>query len=1052
MKNINLTEWALKHKSLVYYFMLVTLITGVFSYINMGRMEDPDFVIRQMVVSAAWPGASAKEVEEQVTDKIEKKLQDLPGLDYLRSNSTPGQTAIYVTLKDSVPEKDVKQSWQDVRNMINDMKSTLPQGVLGPSFNDKFDDVYGTIYSLTGDGYKYEEMRANAENIRRTLLGVESVKKVELIGVQDEQIYIELDSSKLAQLGIDPNLVINAVKTQQAMTPAGMVETSSDNIYLQITGTSDSVENIRQIPIQVADRSFRLGDIANVKLDYADPMEPQMYFNGQPAIGIAVSMDKGGNILTLGKNLDKTIQQVRSGLPAGLELNQVANQSKVVESSINDFVESLAEAIVIVLIVCFLSLGLRSGGVVALCIPLVIAGVFVCMNLAGIDLHKVSLGALIIALGLLVDDAIIAIEMMTVKLEEGWDRFRAACYAYTETSLPMLTGTLITCAGFIPTEFSQGSASEYTHTIFEVVTIALLISWIVSVFVAPLLGYNMIKIKHSSKEKHDSATYNSETDKPKTHIAETFNDQTHNPYDKKFYDMFRKVMAWFLNHRKLVLTITIICFAGSIYMLKFVKQEFFPPSTRPELIVEMTLPEGASIRATQAEANKFAQRIKKDPDIDSYSYYVGEGAPRFVLNVDPVLPASNYAQFVIVAKNLEVRDTLQAKIDAIFAKDFANVRSHTQVLQTGTPSPYPVMLRVSGTDDDKVREIATEVETIMAKDPNIKDVNLDWNEKNKIMEVTVDPDKIKALGIDRQSLANSLQMQISGATIAEYREADRTIGIVFRLDPQERNNLAEINNLNVHIGNGKYVPLNQVASVSYEAESGSIWRRNLKPTITVQADTAPGITGDNATTSVYDNLKSLRDSLPVGYSIDVGGSTEKSKITLGYLMQPVPVMIIIIITLLMFQLQRMSLMFLTLLTAPMGIIGVSLGMLLTQRPMGFVAEVGILALSGMIIRNSVILIAQIEKQKSAGKAPWDAIIDSAVMRLRPIMLTALAAILGMVPLMKSNFWGPMAVAISSGLFVATVLTLLVLPTMYAAWFKVMPKEYPLFEENTTQSL
>ncbi|EGW37255.1 efflux RND transporter permease subunit [Desulfosporosinus sp. OT] len=1037
MMHINLTEWALKRKSLVYYFMLVTLIAGVFSYIRMGRMEDPDFVIRQMVVSTAWPGASAKEVEEQVTDKIEKKLQDLPGLDYLRSNSKPGQAVIYVTLKDSVPEKDIHQSWLDARNMVNDMKATLPQGVLGPSFDDKFDDVYGTIYALTGDGYKYEEMRARAENIRRTLLGVESVKKVELIGVQDEKIYIELNSSKLAQLGIDPNIVINTVKTQEAMIPAGMVETSSDNIYLRVTGTPDSVETIRQIPIRVADRTFRLGDIANVKLSYIDPMDPQMYFNGQPAIGITVSMDKGGNILTLGKNLDKTIQEVRSQLSVGLELNQVANQSKVVENSIADFVESLAEAIVIVLVVCFISLGVRSGGVVALCIPLVIAGVFVCMNMAGIDLHKVSLGALIIALGLLVDDAIIAIEMMTVKLEQGWDRFRAASFAYTETSLPMLTGTLITCAGFIPTEFSQGSASEYTHTIFEVVTIALLISWVVSVFVAPLLGYNLIKIKHSSDELHD----------PETHDHEK-----NDPYNKKFYHFFRKILTWFLTHRKLVLAITILCFVGSVYMLKFVKQEFFPPSTRPELIVEMTLPEGTSIQATQAEANRFAQKIKDDPNIENYSYYVGKGASRFVLNVDPVLPASNYAQFVIVAKNLEARDTLTEKVDTIFAKDFANVHGHTQVLQTGTPSPYPVMLRVSGTDDDKVREIAGKAQLVMLKDPNLKNVNLDWNEKNKVMEVTIDPDKIKALGIDRQSLAASLQMQISGATIAEYREEDRTVGIVFRLDPQERNNLAEINNLNVHIGNGEYVSLNQVASVSFEAESGSIWRRNLKPTITIQASTANGITGNDATTRVYDNLKFMRNSLPVGYSIDIGGSTETSKTTLEYLMQPVPVMIVIIITLLMFQLQRMSLMFLTLLTAPMGIIGVSLGMLITKRPMGFVAEVGILALSGMIIRNSVILIVQIEKQTDAGKTPWDAIIDSAVMRLRPIMLTALAAILGMVPLMKSNFWGPMAVAISGGLFGATVLTLLVLPTMYAAWFKVMPKEITYVGETTSIKL
>ena len=1015
MKPLNLTEWALMHKSLIYYFMIVTVIAGAFSYIRLGRMEDPDFVIRQMVVSAAWPGASAKQVEEQVTDKIEKNLQNLEGLDYLRSNSKPGQSVIYVTLKDSVQGNNVHATWLNVRNMVNDLKDTLPQGVLGPKCNDSFDDVYGSIYAITGDGYSYEEMRERAEIIRRILLGVESVKKIELIGVQDEKIYIELESSKLAQLGIDPNIIMNTIKTQEAMTPAGMIETSSDNIYLRVTGTSDSVENIRQIPIRVADRTFRLGDIADIQQSNINPMEPQMYFNGQPAIGIAVAMDKGGNILALGKNLAITIEQAKKELPLGFELNQIANQSKIVENSINDFIESLLEAIVIVLVVCFLSLGLRSGGVIALCIPLVIAGVFVCMNMVGIDLHIVSLGALIVALGLLVDDEIIAVEMMIVKLEEGWDRYKAACYAYTETSLPMLTGTLITCAGFIPVEFSKGSAHEYTHTIFEVITMALLISWVVSVFVAPLIGCKMIKIKTSSHKNHD-------------------------PYNKKFYHLFKKVLSWFLTHRKFVLTITILCFAGSIYLLKYLKQDFFPTSTRPELIVEMTLPESASILATQKEANKLSQMIIDDPNIDNYSYYVGEGAPRYALTMDPVIPASNYAQFKIVTKNLEARDALREKVDTIFTKDFANVHGHTRVLLAGSPTLYPVMLRVSGTEDDKVKEIAREVQTVIAKDPNIKNVSFDWYEKNKVMKITVDPDKIRKLGIDRQTLAASLHMQISGVTISEYRQQDRTVGIVFWLDPKERKKLSEINNLNVHIGNGKNVPLTQIANISFEAESGSIWRRQLKPTITVQAETVGQVTGNDATARVYSNLKSIRDSLPVGYSIDIGGAAENSRITLGHLLQPVPIMLIIIITLLMFQLQKMSLMLLTLLTAPMGIIGVSLGMLITQRPMGFLAEVGILALSGMIIRNSVILIVQIERHIAAGKTPWNAIIDSTVMRLRPIMLTALAAILGMVPLVKSNFWGPMAIAISSGLFSATVLTLLVLPTMYAAWFKVAPTE------------
>lgn len=1021
MKHINLTEWALQHKQLVYYFIFITFVMGVFSYIHLGRMEDPDFVIRQMIVSVAWPGASARQVEEQVTDKIEKKLQDTPGLDYIKSYSQPGQAVIYVTLKEDVNEKDIRPTWLEVRNMVNDMKSTLPQGVVGPAFNDRFDDVFGSIYALTSDGFTYEEMRERAEIIRRTLLGVANVKKVELIGVQDEKIYIEMESSKLAQLGIDPNLIINTVKTQDAVASSGMIETSTDNVYLRVSGMFDSVENIRNLPIRANGRTFRLGDVAAVRRSYADPIEPKMYFNGQPAIGIAISMEKGGNILTLGENLTKTIAQIKQELPLGLEISQVSNQPKVVEDSIGEFVKSLREAIIIVLIVSFLSLGVRSGIVVALCIPLVIAGVFTCMKIMAIDLHKVSLGALIIALGLLVDDAIIAVEMMSVKLEQGWDRFKAACFAYTATAFPMLTGTLITCAGFIPIGFSKGSAAEFTSSLFTVVTIALLISWVVSVMVTPLLGYNLIKLRPAAGQEYDI-------------------------YDTKFYRLFRRILTWCLSHRRLVLGITAVCFAGSLFLLKLVKQEFFPPSMRPELIVEMTLPEGASLQATEQEAQLFAQSIADDPNIDSYSYYVGKGAPRFVLTTDPKLPADNYAQFIIVAKDVEARKVLNNKIDQLFAENFANVRGHVNLIQTGPPSPYPVMLRVSGYDHEKVRQIAQQVSAVMAANPNITNINFDWNEKSKVMHLTVDQDKARMLGIDSQTLATNLQTQISGADIAEFREKDKTVDIVFRIDSQNRTDLSRIKDLNIHIGNGTFVPLDQIAKISYESEEGLIWRRDLKPTITVQADVVSGITGNDATKQVYESLKDLRGNLPFGYSIDIGGSLERSQISMEFLLQPVPVMIVIIITLLMFQLQKISLMILTVLTAPLGIVGVSIAMLLTQRPMGFVAELGILALGGMIIRNSVILIDQIEQHIKAGESPWEAIIDSAVLRFRPIMLTAAAAILGMVPLMPSSFWGPMAVAIAGGLLGATILTLLVLPTMYAAWFKVSPK--PSAEEHS----
>lgn len=1018
MSNINLTEWALKHKELVYFFIALIFIMGIFSYQQLGRMEDPEFVVRTMLVSAAWPGASARQVEEQVTDKIEKKLQDTPGLDYLKSYSRPGQSIIYVNLKESTNPKEVRSTWMEVRNMVNDIKGTLPEGVVGPAFNDQFDDVFGCIYALTSDGYTYEEMREKAETIRRTILDVDNVKKVELLGVQPEKIYIEMESSKLAQLGISPNIIVSAVQTQSAMTPSGMVDTATDNVYLRVSGLFEDVEGLRNLPIRVNERTFRLGDIAKIQRSYIDPIEPKMYFNGQPAIGIAVSMEKGGNILTLGTDLDKTIAQVKKDLPLGLEINQVANQPAVVQESIGEFLKSLWEAIIIVLIVSFLSLGVRTGVVVALCIPLVIAAIFVCMQILGIALHKISLGALIISLGLLVDDAIIAVEMMTVKLEQGWARFEAACYAYRATAFPMLTGTLITCAGFIPIGFSKGSAAEFTGSIFTVVTVALLISWFVSVLVTPLLGYKLIKPKHVADEGHDV-------------------------YDSKFYRIFRQVLSWCLHHRNLVLGITVLCFVGSLGLLKFVRQEFFSPSIRPELIVELTLPEGSSLASTAQEAERFSGSITDDPDIESYSYYVGKGAPRFVLTTDPILPANNYAQFIIVAKNRASREALQGKINKLFAEKFENVRGNVKLIQTGPPSPYPVMLRVTGYDHEKVREIAKQVSDVMVANPHILNVNFDWNEKNKVMHLAVDQDKARMLGINSQSLALDLQTQLSGASIAEYYEQDKTVGIVFRIDAQNRKDLGKIKDLPIHIGNGKYVPLDQIAKISFDAEEGLIWRRDLKPTITVQADVIPGVTGNDATNKVYADLKSVRDNLPPGYSIYIGGALERSKVSMDFLVKPVPVMIVITLIFLMFQLQKMSLMFLTVLTAPLGIIGVSLSLLLTMRPMGFVAELGILALSGMIIRNSVILIDQIEQHIKTGETPWDAIINSAVLRFRPIMLTAAAAILGMVPLIPTLFWGPMAVAIAGGLFVATVLTLLVLPTMYAAWFKVEPYENPI---------
>lgn len=1009
----NLTELALKNKVLVWYFIVIIAIAGVFSYMKLGRAEDPSYNVRTMVVTVAWPGASAQQMQEQVVDKIEQKLQDTQDLDYLKSFSRPGEAAIYVNLNDQMDAKELRNRWHDVRNLVEDMKKDLPEGVYGPYYNDRFDDVYGSIYALTGDGYSYEELRQKAEKIRRMMLDVPDVSKVELVGDQSEKIYIEVANAKLAELGISPTAVADAVKGQNAMTPSGMIDTQSDNVYLRISGVFENVDAIKNLPINANGKVFRLGDIATVERRYTEPSDPKMFYNGKPAVGIAVSMKSGGNILNLGTNLEKLQTSVKSDLPAGMEIHQVSDQPKVVKNSISDFVDTLRDAVIIVLVVSFLSLGLRTGLVVAFCIPLVLAGVFCVMEVAGIDLQKVSLGALIISLGLLVDDAIIAVEMMSVQLEKGLNRFDAACYAFKATAKPMLTGTLVTSAGFIPVAFADGAASEFCRSLFPVILSALLISWIVSVMVAPLFGYYLIKIKKDKIEK--------------------------DPYDNRFYRFFRKVLTWCLTHRVIVIGGTAALFVFSVGLMKFIPQEFFPPSLRPEIIVEMTLPEGSSMQATQAEAAKLSQYLDTQKDkMDGYSYYVGEGAPRFVLTLEPVLPANNYAQFVVVAKDVSERESLTQLIQKQLADTQPNVRVNIKNIPLGPPSDYPIMLRVSGYDVDKVKGYAQQIAKKVSEDPNTENVFLNWEQKSKVMHLELDQDKLRAMGLSGTDVAKTLYTELSGATIAEYYAADKTIGIQLRLQDNDRNDLSKIKNIPIYIGTG-YVPLDQVAKISYAAEDGLIWRRDLKPTITVEGNIKSG-TANDATQKAYDSIQEIRDSMPFGYTVEVDGALENSQKSLKYLLGPVPVMILLIMTLLMFQLRNVSQMVLTLITAPMGLIGVAIGMLLFGKSLGFVAYLGILALGGMIIRNSVILIDQIKKHMEAGEDPWHAVIDSAVLRFRPIMLTAAAAILGMLPLMRNIFFGPMAVAIASGLLVATVLTLLVLPTMYAAWYKIKKTE------------
>ena len=967
-------------------------------------MEDPKFVVREMLVVAYWPGATAYEMQEQVTDKLEKKLQDIPHLDRLESETRPNFTVIYVILDDEISTDQIRPTWRDVRNYCADIKSELPEGVLGPFFNDTYDEVFGSVYALTGDGFNYEELRKYAEEIRRLLLGVDDVKKIELIGVQKEVVYVEIEQTKLSELGISPQVISNTLAAQNAMTPAGMIETSSDNVYLRVTGIFDDVDAIKNLPINAGGKIFRLADIAKVERQFINPPESKMFFNGEPAIGIAVSMEDGGNILKLGENLRGITEKIQAELPLGLELHQVSDQPQVVEESIGEFVETLILAIVIVLAVSFATLGVRTGLVVAGCIPLVLAATFCFMYALGIDLHKVSLGSLIIALGLLVDDAIIAVEMMSVQLERGLSRFDAACHAFNVTAKPMLTGTLITCAGFIPVAFAKGMASEFCKDMFWVVSIALILSWIVSVMVAPLFGTYIIRVKKKSDDEL---------------------------YQSRFYKIFRRVLEIFLDNKILVLSGTIAAFAITIFASEFVQLEFFPPSIRPEILIELKLPEGSSMAATQAEADRFAKFLDSERNnIKNYAYYVGEDTPRFVLTVSPKVSADNIAKFVVTA-NEDNRDELIEKIRRELEENFHVVRPNIQLIQTGPPADYPIMLRVSGTDIEKVHALAAQAADIVSQDSNAVDVHLDWNEKSKVVNIELDQDKLRALGLSSQLVKNMLYTEITGAKAAEFYTGDRTIDIELRLAAADRNNLAALKNLPIYLGEAGYVPLEQIAKISYNAQYGLINRYDLKPTITVQANILSG-TANDAAQEAFDATEDLRKNLPLGYSIEPGGDLEESDESTEYLVAMLPLVIFIIMTLLMIQLNDARAMILTLLTAPLGLIGVIFALIILSKPLGFVAELGVIALSGMIIRNSVILIDQIQQHLRAGEKLYDAIIDSAILRFRPIMLTAAAAILGMLPLMLSVFWGPMAVAIAGGLLIATILTLLVLPVMYAA--------------------
>lgn len=1010
MKGLNLAEWAIRHKQIVYFFIIAIITGGLWSYFHLGRSEDPDFTIRQAVVTTAWPGASAQQITQQVTDPLEKKLQDTKGLDYIKSFTHDGKTVIYVNLKDSVPKEEMQTRWHEIRNLVNDEWGSLPSGVMGPYINDRFDDVYGSIYAVTGDGFSYEEKRKYAENIRRRLTGVEDVQKVELLGVQKQEIYVEMDQNKLASFGMRPSDVFAMLQQQGAMMPAGMIHTDSRNVAIRVEGLLDTVESLKELPIHVGERSFHLGDVASVTQMYADPETSLMYFNGKPAVGIAISMAPGGNNLVLGKNLEKEIEKEKSELPAGLDIEQVADQPSVVNDSIHEFTKSLLEAIVIVMAASFLSLGFWSGIVLALCIPVVVCASFIYMKWQGIDLHIVSLGTLIVSLGLLVDDAIIVIEMMQVKLEEGMDRLAAAQAAYKGCAKPMLAGTLITAAGFIPVGFAAGQTAEYVGAFFWVIASTLLLSWVASIFVSPVLGYRFIRVKAGEKKS---------------------------AFADRAYRLFYKAIAWCIRFKKTVIIGTAAIFAGTVALIPFVNQEFFPDSVRPEIILDVNLPSGASIKETKEVMAGIADNLYGDNRVSSFSTYVGDSAPRFILLFDPLAPEDSHGQMILVARDSKVRDSLRDDTLAFIAEQYPDARAHARLITTGPPAEYPIMLRLSGKNVEDTAKFAKEAAALVSQYPGMKNVSMDWPEETPVVRLKIDQDKVRKLGGDNYSISRDLYVKLSGYKVAESYQGNQLVPISFRLEGSNAARLADLFSLPVHVGSGRYVPLGEIADISYENETSTIWRRDLHPTITIRGEAGGDKTADSVVNELYDRtLKDFREHLPDGYTLEKGGAIENSEKSVQYLAAPVPIMIFLILMILMFELDKIPLMVIAGITGPLGLIGAILSLFLTRQPMGFVSIVGMLALSGMVVRNSIILLDQIRQHLADGKKPYDAVIESAALRFRPIMLSSVTDVLGFVPLIPSPFWRPLAVSFIGGLLLATAIGLLVVPALYCWYYKV----------------
>ncbi len=1035
----NLSKWALDHAPLTRYLMVVLMVLGAFAYFQLGQDEDPPFTFRAMVVRTYWPGATAQQVAEQVTDKLERTLQEAPYADKIRSYSKPGESQIIFQIKDSSKAADVANVWYTVRKKVGDMRNTLPPGVQGPFFNDDFGDVYGVIYALESEGFSQAELKTLADEVRQQLLRVKDVAKVDQFGVQDQKVYIEISQKRVAQLGLDFNAVLAQLGSQNAIESAGTIQSPLDVVQVRVGGQFTSVEQLREMPIRGSSgNQLKLGDIAEVRRGYVDPPAVKVHHQGKEVVALGVSMAKGGDIIALGKALRATTAQIDQRLPAGVKLAQVQDQPVSVASSVNEFVGVLIEAVAIVLAVSIISLGLHKGGrfgwyidirpglVVAITIPLVLAVTFLAMNYFGIGLHKISLGSLIIALGLLVDDAIIAVEMMVRKMEEGYDKVRAATFAYDVTAKPMLTGTLITAAGFLPIGIAKSVTGEYTFAIFAVTVIALVLSWIVSVYFVPYLGTLLLKVK-----PHDPEA------------------PPHELFDTPFYNNFRRAVNWCVQHRWLTIGATVLIFALGIFGMGKVQQQFFPDSIRPEIMVDICFPEGTSFAANEEVAKRVEQRIMKEEGVKTVSTWIGSGVPRFYLPLDQVFPQTNVSQLIVLAKDLKVRESLRIKLPALLAQEFPEVRGRVKLLPNGPPVPYPVQFRVIGTDPAQLRAHADEVKAVLRENANMRGVNDNWNESVKVIRLEVDQAKARALGVTSQAIAQASKTMFSGTTVGQYRENDLLIDIVLRQSADEREAISDIGNAYLPTTSGRSIPLTQIARPVFSWEPGVMWRENRDYAITVQGDVVEGLQGATVTEQLLPKLRQLEAGWHAagegGYRIEVAGAVEESSKGSASIVAGVPIMLFLVFTLLMLQLHSFSRSLLVFITGPMGIAGVAGALLVLNRPFGFVALLGVIALMGMIQRNAVILIDQIESDREAGVPAWDAIVESAVRRLRPIVLTAAAAVLAMIPLSRSVFWGPMAVAIMGGLIVATVLTLLALPAMYAAAFRVRrePKELPI---------